>query len=129
MHQARYFTDCLRTACWNGDKGKSWREFLAWQKTSNQIAGWMWYVARLSLPKPQMMKADNSRVMVFREGHLQEKHRILFGLELKFAHQTTLSPPEMIALARTVTHEGTEEDRPRFTAERVEVIWDKTLCN
>ncbi|KAH6928389.1 hypothetical protein HPB50_015473 [Hyalomma asiaticum] len=122
MYQVRYFTDCLRAACWNEDKGKSRRDFLAWRKTSNQIAEWMWEVARPSLPKPRKLKADHSKVMVLGEGRLPEEHRRLLGLGPKFALQPRLGPPEKIALARTVTRRGTEEERPRFIAECVEVI-------
>ncbi|KAH6925892.1 hypothetical protein HPB50_011750 [Hyalomma asiaticum] len=121
--QARLYDECLRTQ-WSvvagSRKTPTYRE---WCATRIWITEFLWNTVRPTLPKKKKKaQGPSTKVLSLEDTVLPAAHLKTLGLGPKFCFEPTLGPPDILAVARSVTERVLEEERGRCVAEGAGVV-------
>ncbi|KAH6931405.1 hypothetical protein HPB50_024267 [Hyalomma asiaticum] len=119
---ARLYDECLRTQCGvvaGSRKAPAYRE---WCATKFRITEFLWNTVRPTLPKKKTTQGPSAKVLSLDDAVLPEAHLRTLGLGPKFCFEPTHGPPDILAVARSVTERVPEEERGRCVAEGAGVV-------
>ncbi|KAH6924010.1 hypothetical protein HPB50_010325 [Hyalomma asiaticum] len=121
--QARLYDECLRTQCGVVAGSRKTPAYREWCATRFRITEFLWNTVRPTLPKKKKTtQGPSAKVLSLDDTVLPEAHLRTLGLGPKFCFEPTLGPPDILAVARSVTERVPEEERGRCVAEGAGVV-------
>ncbi|KAH6942552.1 hypothetical protein HPB50_007855 [Hyalomma asiaticum] len=91
--------------------------------TRFRVTEFLWNTVRPTLPKKKKKaQGPSAEVLSLDDTVLPEAHLETLGLGPKFCFEPTLGPPDILAVARSVTEMVPEEERGRCVAEGAGVV-------
>ncbi|KAH7965034.1 hypothetical protein HPB49_002884 [Dermacentor silvarum] len=96
--------------------------FREWYRTSDRLADWLWDNTRPHLPRPKRQQPSDGRVVILGDTAIPEDYKRILALGPKFCFEPAFTPPEKVALVKSMARRVAEEERPRFITECVDVL-------
>ncbi|KAH6946842.1 hypothetical protein HPB50_015559 [Hyalomma asiaticum] len=93
-----------------------------WCATRFRVTEFLWNTVWPTLPKKKKAQGPSAKVLSLDDTVLPEAHLKTLGLGPKFCFEPTLGPPDILAVARSVTERVPEEERGRCVAEGAGVV-------